>query len=202
MGYEYDVFLSYTRCGGGGLWVKELFHRALKEWLANEMAEEPRIFVDWEQETGVSWPDNLERALLRSKVMVAVLSPPYFRSRWCRAEWESMLERHRVLGYGTKDHPRHLVLPVRFADGRHYPESAQAAQQRDFTPWNTPLPYEVYSRSPQYLDFYAAVQRLAEEVAKRVEDAPPWDPAWQVVRPPIDPATVPPGPLPRLVGLP
>jgi len=198
VGYEYDVFLSYTRRGGGDVWVRDHFYRALREWLGNEMAAEPRIFVDWNQETGVAWPDNLERALLRSKVMVAVFSPPYFRSEWCVAEWESMLERHRTLGYGTADHPRHLVLPVRYADGRHYPPEAQAVQQRDFTPWNKPLPYETYSRSKDYEYFYAAVQQLAGEVAERVEDAPPWDPSWKVVRPALDPRSLPPGPLPRL----
>ncbi|NGY60962.1 toll/interleukin-1 receptor domain-containing protein [Lentzea sp. NEAU-D13] len=198
MGYEYDVFLSYTRRGGGEMWVREHFHRALKDWLGNEMGFDPRIFVDWGQETGVAWPENLERALLRSKVMVAVFSPPYFRSPWCRAEWESMLERHRVLGYGTADQPRQLVLPVRYADGRHYPPEAHATQQRDFTSWNLPLAYEVYSRSANYEHFLTAVQELAKEVAERIEEAPPWDPAWQVVRPPLDLTTVPPGPLPRL----
>lgn len=198
MGYEYDVFLSYTRRGGGDVWVREHFHRALKEWLGNEMADEPRIFVDWNQDPGLSWPDNLERALLRSKVMVAVFSPPYFRSEWCRAEWESMLARHEALGYGTADHPRHLVLPVRFADGQHYPPEARAWQQRDFTPWNKPLPYETYSRSKDYEHFYAAVQQLAVDVAKRIEEAPPWDPAWKAVRPELDPKSLPPGPLPRL----
>jgi hypothetical protein len=198
VGYEYDVFLSYTRSGGGEVWVRDHFYRALCQWLGNETADEPRIFVDWNQQTGVSWPDNLERALLRSKVMVAVFSPPYFRSEWCLAEWESMLERHRTLGYGTADHPRHLVLPVRYADGKHYPPEAQAAQQRDFTPWNKPLPYEIYSRSRDYVEFYTAVQKFAEEVAERIAGAPPWDPTWKVVRPSVDPRTRPPGPLPRL----
>ncbi|MFD5825498.1 TIR domain-containing protein [Lentzea sp. NPDC060358] len=198
MGYEYDVFLSYTRRGGGDVWVREHFHRALKEWLGNEMADEPRIFVDWSQKTGVSWPDNLERALLRSKVMIAVLSPPYFRSEWCLAEWESMLDRHRTLGYTTLDHPQGLVLPVSYADGLHYPPEAQAVQQHNFKAWNKPLPYETYSRSTEYEHFYAAVQKLAAEVAERIDDVPPWDPTWKVVRPAPNPASVPPGPLPRL----
>ncbi|GAB2831044.1 hypothetical protein [Lentzea nigeriaca] len=34
MGYEYDVFLSYTRQGGGDVWVREHFYRALREWNA------------------------------------------------------------------------------------------------------------------------------------------------------------------------
>ena len=197
MGYEWDVFLSYTRSGGGDVWVREHFYRALREWLGNEMADEPRIFVDWDQNGGTSWPESLERALLRSKVMVAVLSPPYFRSAWCLAEWESMWARHRALGYGTSDHPRHLVIGVRFADGQHFPPEAQATLLRDFTPWNKPLPYEVYSRSAQYEHFYTAVQQLAKEVAERIEEVPPWSPEWRVVRPPLKPG-LPPGPLPRL----
>jgi hypothetical protein len=198
VGYEYDVFLSYTRRGGGDVWVREHFYRALKEWLGNEMAVEPRIFVDWNQNTGVAWPVNLERALLRSKVMVAILSPPYFRSSWCQAEWASMAERHRMLGYGTAGDPRLLVHGVRYADGKHYPADAQSVLCRDFTRWNKPLPYDVYSRTTDYVDFYTAVQGLAKEVAERVEDVPAWDPAWRVVRPPPDPGAPPPGPLPRL----
>ncbi|MGX7825770.1 TIR domain-containing protein [Actinokineospora sp. 24-640] len=197
MGYEYDVFISYTRKAGAGTWVKENFYPALKDSLDNEMGREPTLHVDWEQETGVSWPPNLERSLLRSRVMVAVLSPPYFRSSWCLAEWASMDARNQALGLGTSNNPKNLIHGVRYADGRHFPPEAACVMMRDFTAWNVPLHYDAFSRTPAYVDFYAAVQVLARDIAARIDDVPPWDSAWPPLRP-DPPAELPTGTLPRL----
>ena len=196
MGYEYDVFVSYTRRAGAGRWVKENFFPALRESLDNEMPREPAFYVDWEQETGVSWPESLEHALLRSRVMVAVLSPPYFRSPWCAAEWASMCARNQVLGLASPHNPQNLIHGVRYADGDHFPPEASALQLRDFSSWTVPICYDAYSRTPDYPRFYAEVQRLARDIAARIDDVPPWDATWPRLRP--APPAKPAGQFPRL----
>src|SRR5271157_4467432 len=98
MPYMHDIFLSYTNRDPVGPWVRNHFHRLLKSWLSNYWGQEPEIFIDRDLETGVRWPDALREHLLHSKLVVAVLSPPYFRSRWCLAEWQSMLNRQENLG--------------------------------------------------------------------------------------------------------
>jgi hypothetical protein len=194
--YQYDVFVSYTRRAGAGRWVKDNFYPALREALDNEMAREPVFYVDWEHETGVSWPQYIEHALMHSRLMVAVLSPPYFRSNWCAAEWESMCARNRLLGFGSPDSPRHLIHGVRYADGEHFPDEAANLQMRDFSEWTVPIPYDAYTRTPDYPHFYAEVRKLARDIAARVDHVPPWDADWPRLRPTAPARPV--GPLPRL----
>jgi hypothetical protein len=125
MSYKYDIFLSYKREPPISDWVMNHFYPELKNWLASTMPREPQIFLDQLQETGVNWPIHLRQALLKSRCLVAVWAPQYFRSSWCLAEWHSMLAREKILGLCTDGSTRGLVYPVIFQDGTHFPETAQ-----------------------------------------------------------------------------
>lgn len=181
MAYEYDVFLSYTTASSNGAWVKEHFQRLFAEQLANAMPRDPSIFVFEDQETATAWPDMLARALRRSKVLLSVLSPPYFRSPWCVAEWSSMVAREKMLGLGTEVSPRLLIHPIVYADGKHFPAEAHRNYSRDFSKWN--YPYSSFKESRAYLDFFDAVEVLAQEIAARLDEVPPWQPDFPIVRP-------------------
>ena len=181
MTYEYDVFLSYTRSGGAGEWVRNHFFDTLHDCLNNAMPREPRIFVDWAQETGIVWPDNLAHSLNRSRVMVAILSPPYFRSTWCLAEWSTMWQRQRSLGLGTGANPRSLIHCVQYADGDHYSEEARTLTLHDFRPWN--IPRAVFAESVAYVNFFTEVRRFAESLAPQLERVPPHQEGWPILRP-------------------
>ena len=181
MAYKYDVFLSYPRRAGAGEWVQQLFHPALEKSLTHAMPRDPMIFVDWRQETGVSWPENLATALQESRVMVSVLSPPYFRSRWCVAEWSTMRRRQELLRLGTRRHPSGLIHPVVFADGNHFPPEVHEIMHVDLSDWGYDLPYETYSRCPVYLDFRKAVRSFAITLARCIDEAPDWQPDWPIV---------------------
>lgn len=183
--YEYDIFLSYTRKPPVGTWVKNHFLPLLEEWLGAFSPEEPRIYVDWQQQTGVHWPANLRRALKYSRCLVAVWSPFYFRSSWCVAEWQSMREREKLLGLGTHDKPKGLVYPVVFSDGLHFPEEAKRTQYVDLSLWN--IPYEHYRNTDRYIEFTEKMQFVAQDLAKFVVLAPPWQNDWPVVEPPVYP---------------
>jgi len=197
MGYEFDVFLSYTRRSDAGRWVQDHFHPALRSCLDNAMPRDPSIWIDSEQDSGRAWPQNIEYTLRRSRVMVAVLSPPYFRRPWCLAEWTSMREREKLLGLGTADNPTLLVHTVRFADGDHFAEDAKDVLHKDFTPWNVPLHPDTFQRTEHYWHFYKAVEQFAIGVAKGLEHSPEWDASWPIIKP--DPLPHPPrGPVPRL----
>ena len=116
-GYQFDVFVSYRRSGPGNAatWVRNYFHRMLEDCLADELGR-TAVFIDSEVETGAVWPPLLREALARSKILVAVWSPPYFHSPWCLAEWRTMEARERALG-GTA----RLVYPVRSPTGTTSP---------------------------------------------------------------------------------
>lgn len=181
MAYKYDVFLSYTRRAGVGTWVREHFHPALERSLANAMPHDPMIFVDWRQETGVSWRENLATALQESRVMVSVLSPPYFRSRWCMAEWSTMRRRQELLRNDARRHLTALTHPVVFADGNHFPPEVHEITHIDLSEWGYDLPYETYSRCPSYLDFRKAVRSFAVKLAHCIDEAPEWQPDWPIM---------------------
>jgi hypothetical protein len=194
MGYEYDVFLSYPRQGYSGDWVRNHFHDALVGFLDQEMAEEPRVYFDQEQAIGVNWPANVRRALLRSKILVAVWCPPYFRSDWCMAEWASMRAREQKLGLATTERPQGLVVPVVSADGKTFPNEARGTQWRDMSQWN--FPTAEFGRTAEYVEFHREMRTFAGELSGLIAAVPDWADDWPVDTPP--PENPPAFGLPRL----
>ena len=50
-----------------------------------------------------------------------------------------------------------------------------------FKEWR--LPYPQFAESQKYLDFHQAVVVLAERLAVRLTNPPPWRPDWPILRP-------------------
>ena len=167
----------------------------LHDCLVDELSRDPRIFLDVTQDVGTRWPDNLTRALNQSQLLLAVWSPSYFSSRWCLAEWHTMLLREQILGIGGAQEPMGLVYPIRFSDGDRFPAQARNVQQEMiFKEWR--YPYPQFTESVKYLDFHQAVVELAERLAPRFDDPPPWQPDWPSEWP--EPPEPGPSGLPRL----
>lgn len=183
--YLYDVFISYRHRAPVADWVKNHFFPLLDQRLPDCMPIEhaPRIFIDWEIETGASWPAKLRQALKTSRCLLAVWSPEYFRSMWCQAEWQSMLQRQQVLGLGTETHPHGLIYPVVFADGEPFPPEAKSTQSKDLRQWNLSAP--VFRETKDFVDLEKEIQVLCAELAKMIHRAPDWQ-DWPVVTPAVD----------------
>jgi hypothetical protein len=164
-------------------WIKNHFYPLLEQWLPNALpvGHQTRIFVDWgEIETGVAWPEKLQQALKRSRCLLPIWSPEYFRSNWCLAEWRTMQERERLLGMRSLESPEGLIYPITFFDGEHFPQEARDCQQRDLCRWNTPHP--VFRGTVDYVEFDRQVQLLVQELAQMVLRAPAWQ-DWPVIIP-------------------
>lgn len=181
--YLYDVFISYRHKAPMGDWVRNHFHPLLEQWLPEFLPvdHEPSIFIDWDMETGTAWPAKLRQALQTSRCILAVWSPQYFRSAWCLAEWQTMLERHKLLGLGTQQNPGGLIYPVTFADGEHFPDEAKIAKPKDLRKWN--IPHPSFKETKDFIELDKEMQSLCEELGKMILQAPPWD-DWPVVTPP------------------
>ena len=193
MGYEWHVFVSYRRTGNVRDWVHNHFYDMLRRALEDHLPQEPRIFLDRRIEVGTPWGDGLEQALLRSRLLVPIWNPPYFQSRWCLAEWRTMRAREVQLREAGMTAP--LTYPIRFSDGDAFPAEARGIQQEMcFKQWN--VPYPQFAESAAYLDLHEAVGQLAERLAARLAQAPPWREDWPVERP--EPAAAGPSELPRL----
>jgi len=177
MDYQYDIFLSYRHTTGAKEWVRDTFVPELKQWLANSLPDEPRIFLDSENIRASSdWQVKLSEAIRRSKCLIAILNAPYFSSDYCAAEWFSFIDREEALGYCKPGKPEGLIIPIRFFDGQHYDSSAKRKQYLDMTSWAITAP--AFRGSAAYLDFQKAVQRLALELADpsngQVANPPPY----------------------------
>lgn len=185
MPYEYDVFISYPRRAPAGDWVRDYFSGLLRDWLSQSMDREAQIFFDRETiETGDAWPERLRRGLAGSRYMVAVWTPPFFRSRWCMAEFLSMRRREHQLRLLTQEEPAGLIFPVTFHDGESFPPEAKEIQSEDFKPYAYSAPFFRDSRA--FMEFEGAVKALAERIATRIERTPAWRDDFPLVEPDAD----------------
>jgi hypothetical protein len=133
------------------------------------------FFDEGSIEIGDRWPDTLKEALRVSKCMVCVWSPPYFQSSWCVSEWQSFLARERRLNLQSHG----LVAPLRFHDGEHFPEEAQAVQWTDVEPFAYTLP--AFWESRRVVRLEARMKEFAKGVARMIRDAPQFEADWPVI---------------------
>lgn len=149
------------------------------------MDREPKIFIDTKQETGVHWPQNIQKALKKTRILLAVWSPHFFRSQWCVAEWESMLKREEVIGMSVGENAGGLIYPILFSDGKHFPEKAKERQYKDISRWG--FPQKGFEETIEYIDFHRQVEDIAKELELQIEKVPAWQNDWPIIEnPPID----------------
>ncbi len=160
----YEIFLSYSRHGdelppqappGAQGWVTALRDHILEDH--RRFSTEPlRIFFDRSEILDMQdWRHRILGALRHSKILLVCLSPHYFRSPYCRWEWDEYLRRqmHQLMGADS-------VAAVYFveAPGSHEQDNARwlaAVTQGNFT-----------DIRPWFPEGAAALQR--EEVRKRM----------------------------------
>src|ERR1700730_495850 len=84
--YRWDVFVSYKREPLTAHWMAEVVQR-VTYWLGEELqGAGARVFFDVSAiEVGDRWPHALRQAVLTSRCLLPILSPAYFRSRYCLA---------------------------------------------------------------------------------------------------------------------
>jgi len=169
--YEYDVFISYPRQHLSGRWLHALFLAEFTQRLGDTLPDEPRVFCDKNDiAPGLEWRAELQRALRCSRSMVAIWSPEYFRRAWCCSEWRSFRKRGRG-----------LVVPLQWSlKPQLFPADAQSVQMIDFSPYA--FDGEAFANSNDGLALRKEIRKLAEEVARVLNRAPPFnstDPAFE-----------------------
>jgi hypothetical protein len=90
-----------------------------------------------------------------------------------------MDEHARTRASSRVRHPGQTTL----ADppGVHFPPEASRNFSRDFSAWNYPFPH--FRDTPAYLQFFDAVEQLANEIAGRLDDVPDWSEQFPIMRP-------------------
>lgn len=190
MGYQYDVFLSYCHETGVKNWVQTHFEPQLHEKLSEELPTAPKIFIDHQMPTGVLWKETIEDALARSKLLVCIWNPPYFRSKWCQSEWQTILAREQSVGMPPGDSG--LLYSIVYGDGDFFPDEAEARQNVKFHQFACTA--NAFRESALYIEFELGIAEIARDIVQRLKNTPPWDESWRVTDP--DEVTlIPPKPL-------
>jgi hypothetical protein len=173
MGYEYDVFFSYKVDRRTLHWHKQVKDQ-LEFWLTQELRGiRCRMFMDLEGlSTGDHWKSKLSHALKHSKCLVAVWSPEYFQSAYCLSEWKAFQDRAQIVGHENTA----LVAPIRFHDGEHFPLEAREVHMADFREHTSIV--EGFWTTSKAVELGDLIKRFAGDVARLVEKAPEFDPAW------------------------
>jgi hypothetical protein len=189
-GYQYDVFISYPRRGGITAWVRQVLEPLLREKLAENLphGEAVSIFLDTAMEIGSRWPDTLAEAHHRSKLLVPVLSHPFYGSGWCVSEWKNMVAREDAVAQALGGPAPKLIFPIRYNDREDdrldtdISDSELRAQVkarsydcvRDFNCLEHPR-----GDTSTAHDLRRQINRLCEGVLREAILAPPpWKPDW------------------------
>lgn len=133
--YDYDVFLSYSRAMEWPVWVENHFLPIFRHWLSAELGYEARIFVDIQTESGISWPQKLDRSLAKSAVLVPLWSRNYFSSDWCTRELSLMRAREVHYNFRSISNPYGLIVPAIIHDGRELPWDIREIQHINLAPY-------------------------------------------------------------------
>ena len=162
------AFLSYTHRDDSyynGAITK--LQEALSGAIGVAIGEDFSIFQDRKEIAwGEHWPSKLEQGIAGSRFLIAILSPSFFKSDYCRKELSEFLEIERATG--RKD----LILPIYFASTplledpvkRKSDPLAKAIGQRQSRDWRElkHLPFDDYK-------VRRALDSMAEDLVKALE---------------------------------
>jgi hypothetical protein len=174
--YNYDVFLSYSFKTDVKEWVTSKFSQTFQEDLESQLIQlnlyppPARVYVaPREMKPGDVWPLKLQEALKYSKVLVAICSPHYFVSGWCKSEWETFQQRAPdlivpVLLNGKDDFLLPRINPLQAADFRGF-----------------------RFIGGQTAKFRKTIETFASDVAAKVAKAPPFSSSFPSVSLPAVP---------------
>ncbi len=91
---SFDVFISYAHADDADGHVSE-FVALLREVRDTQQYRSWQIFFDLKAiEPGDDWQQRLTR-VTAAGAMIVLLSPSYFRSEWCRKEWQGFREQEQ-----------------------------------------------------------------------------------------------------------
>lgn len=172
MDEQYDLFVSYAHADDHDGWVSGVL-AAIEEEHARFTPNRLRVFVDRDEiGTMDQWEHRIRRALRGSKLMLAVLSPAYFSSAYCRKEWEHYLEREQELALaGQGVAPLYIITVPQFED------EAQAAMDRWFAEMRTRQYCDIRDwrdGGPQALqeeDVRQRLRALEQQIGRRLDRA-------------------------------
>jgi MinD-like ATPase involved in chromosome partitioning or flagellar assembly len=168
--YEFDIFVSHASGSVLDEWLDK-FMAQLVRGARVELGQELRVFFDHTQiRTEDDWPPVVRDSLLRSRLLLAIVTPEYVESQRCRREWATFEQREKRTQHGP------LILPLLMRRPKSMPDWVLQRQCLDYT--EIPLRLSAVSRSEK---IEQALHDLSSLIAKLLASVPAFDPTWQTV---------------------
>ena len=165
MSYKYDIFVSYMHDQQMESWVHQHLIPFMQSFIGNALNSPIEIFIDRKGiASGDAWPLRLQQALAQSRCLIAIWSPLYFHSSWCRRECAVMLHRETKLGYRTILNPKGLVIPIKVFDGKFFPPKARQIHWIDFGKYW--IIGDGFSKTERYVEFQDVLREWAFDVRR------------------------------------
>ena len=172
-GYEHDLYVSFDRSLFVDEWLR-LFLDVLGQCTNLTVPRKLDVFQDYQVlQFESSFPETVARALSRSRLLLAVITPRYFSSPNAVAEWKTFEKREELLASRPS-----LILPVVFrGPGRNAPSWFR---QRVF--------YDMRETTLGTFDKLPAIlardiEKLSLEIVRRLDLTPPFSADFPVVSP-------------------
>ncbi|MFZ4766823.1 MAG: TIR domain-containing protein, partial [Roseimicrobium sp.] len=169
----YDLFISYSRRdneNGQVAALKAQIETSFRVFAGRDL----RIFFDTQEIQGMDdWRQKIQRSLRDSQLFLAVLSPPYLSSPYCRWEWEDYVRyeaMRQCLGEGVA--PVFFVTLPSAADLKsdqaiaRWVDEIQQRQTFDLRPWHT-----LGEKALQQAHVRTTLEQLHTSVRERLDRA-------------------------------
>lgn len=110
---NFEIFCSYAHSDNDDSWVDDLV-QALDRMTRKLSGVSLKIFVDRESLiTADIWEKKIQTALQSSNLLIAVISPSYIKSEWCRKEWNIFNAKENELRVKEiLDEEQGLISPI------------------------------------------------------------------------------------------
>jgi hypothetical protein len=172
MGYKYDVYVSYSYQSTLSEWIRAFVER-LQTWLSVEIGETAKLFFDYnELNLGQTWISQTTSNLVRSKTLLAILTPEYFSSSVTMNEWTIFVDRERE----SPGSPN-LTIPVLLKGDEKLINRLGSKQWHDMR--SLPLHISAFTDKLLSLQLAEQIRILAKDIAELSKRAPPFDSRWE-----------------------
>ena len=152
---KYDVYLSFAHGGVVSDWVEDVFLPSLSEALSMRLKYQPNVFLlKSSLSQNSAWNAEMSEAIERSRTMISFLTPSYFRSEWCMAEWR----------YFEKSTSDQMKLPLSLVGQELMPRDFTVEPEFDFSQ----LLNSGILKSNRRSEFEAKINLVADWVTSRL----------------------------------
>ena len=171
-GYENDIFISYAHNDNLPVysvrWLEQ-FHDNLENRLTGLLGKRPTVWRDRRLDAADLVDGQLDSRINTTAILLTIVSPSYFESKWCAWEREKFIESAQQRG-GLRVANKSRVIKVvkTFVDPARYPIEFTETLGRAFLSEHraSGRHYEFKPDSPEYED---AMEELVQSLAGLME---------------------------------